>query len=343
MNNKERVKLKNKEIEYEDAPSGYVKLYDYKEPFMEFEGGYGYEGAVLFDGETDKIQCHLCGHWFGSLSAHITARHKMNVSDYKEMVGLRQSTALVNDTVREKLIKTGMDKRMRNLCNRKGKKMSEETKEKIRQTNLRKKELREEQNHYGTCPAQLLDRLRKATEENGGTVPTTRHLGKSLTELLVRTYGSLRDACFQAGLEYSNADIEKTKKGVKVISKYHRNVKNNRKECIEWVRNFILKYHYKPKRKDFVKHKNVSMWEKIRLTYGKTVIFKEAQEGISIKELKSEKTKQYLIDEVIRFSKTLEDRLPVVSDCKRGYLPHHAKYYYYFSSWKNVLKEAKLT
>ena len=42
-------------MEYEEAPSGYVTLYNYKEPFMPYREGYGYLGVVLFDGETDKV------------------------------------------------------------------------------------------------------------------------------------------------------------------------------------------------------------------------------------------------------------------------------------------------
>lgn len=42
-------KLPTKEVEYEEAPSGYVKLYNYKEPFMKFNGGHGYQGVLLVD------------------------------------------------------------------------------------------------------------------------------------------------------------------------------------------------------------------------------------------------------------------------------------------------------
>lgn len=41
-----------KTIEFEDAPSGQIMLYNYKEPFMEFYDkatgeGYGYEGVLV--------------------------------------------------------------------------------------------------------------------------------------------------------------------------------------------------------------------------------------------------------------------------------------------------------
>jgi hypothetical protein len=119
-----QIQLDEKHMEYEGAPSGYVRLYNYKEPFMEFVGGYGYEGVLLFDGMTDKIQCHFCGNWFENLAGHIS-RHALNAKRYKKKVGLHTTTALINEAVREKLVASGMEKRIQNLTKRG--KMSEET------------------------------------------------------------------------------------------------------------------------------------------------------------------------------------------------------------------------
>lgn len=58
---------KTHELEYEEAPSGFVTLYNYKEPFMKFKEGYGFQGVLLFDGTSDKIQCHFCGNWYDAL------------------------------------------------------------------------------------------------------------------------------------------------------------------------------------------------------------------------------------------------------------------------------------
>lgn len=57
-----RLKRKaDKVMEYEDSPSGFVTLYNYKEPFMKYEEGYGLKGVLLFDGKTGRVQCHMCG------------------------------------------------------------------------------------------------------------------------------------------------------------------------------------------------------------------------------------------------------------------------------------------
>ncbi len=129
-------------IEYEEAPSGHVTFYNYKEPLMKFEGGYGFVGALVFDGYSDKIQCHFCGNWFDALGNHLAREHSMDVEYYKKQVGLNTSTALINEKTRAKLIANGMKKRIKNLVNRKGKKVSAATRAKISAT---LKENRDEQ------------------------------------------------------------------------------------------------------------------------------------------------------------------------------------------------------
>jgi hypothetical protein len=152
MNQKIKKRRELKEMEYEDAPSGYVKLYNYKEPYMKFVGGFGYQGTILFDGETQKIQCHFCGNWYDFLAPHIAAEHNMRASEYKSIVGLNQSTALISEKHREKLIANGLNKRLQNLRNRRGKKHSLESRKKIAET--LKNRTREKENKSGTCPEQ---------------------------------------------------------------------------------------------------------------------------------------------------------------------------------------------
>src|SRR3990167_11305295 len=108
------TKIRDKEIEYEEAPSGFIKLYKYKEPFMKFQEGFGFEGVLAMDGNGDKIQCHLCGNWYEVLGNHLHREHNMKASDYKRLVGLRQNTALISEKVREKMVTNGIE-RFKNL------------------------------------------------------------------------------------------------------------------------------------------------------------------------------------------------------------------------------------
>lgn len=187
-------------MEYVDSPSGYVTLYSYKEPFMKFEGGYGYQGVLLMDGKTNDIQCHLCGSWFNYLPNHLHKEHNMTAEQYKEKVGLRQSSALVSEEARENMIRSGLNRRKANL--KPGGKKTEEQKQKIRDTLKNVK--RETQNERGTCPQQLIDRLRKEADRIGKVPPT-----KSLTFIttLKRVFGSYKEALRRAGLDTRKSGV----------------------------------------------------------------------------------------------------------------------------------------
>jgi len=196
MKNKQKRKNRNVEyeIEYEDAPSGNITFYNYKEPLMEYRDGFGYVGAIIFDGESDKIQCHICGEWFANLGRHIGPSHQITAYDYKEMVGLNQSTALINESTREKLIRKNMKKRKANL--RPGGKKSKEVRAKISETlkrlNAEKKNLR------NTCPAQLIERLQKQAREEGRT-PYSKSV--PFIAALCKTFGSYQESCKIAGIK----------------------------------------------------------------------------------------------------------------------------------------------
>lgn len=193
-----KIKRKaDKIMEYEDAPSGSVKLYNYKEPFMKFEKGFGFEGVLLFDAEDDTVQCHLCGNWYEFLGPHIFREHHIFASEYKQEVGLLQTTALIGEKMREKLIayRLGKKAKIRNL--RAGGKKTQAQKDKIRETLKKNSELRESQNRMETCPLQLIERLQKLATELGRT-PLSREVG--FEETLVKVYGTYNEACRIAGL-----------------------------------------------------------------------------------------------------------------------------------------------
>jgi len=188
--------MEKKNLEYEDSPSGYVTLYNYKEPFMRFEEGFGYQGVLLFDGETDKVQCHLCGEWYEALAPHLKREHASTVRDYKDAVGLSQSTALIGEKYRAKLIAAGLNSRLRNLTP--GVKMTKEVRAKIGAT-LRRN-VREKQNGHGTCPEQLLERIRLQSQELGRTPHYDEIKGRST---VIKVWGSYKNVCDMLGLTYT--------------------------------------------------------------------------------------------------------------------------------------------
>lgn len=154
-----------KEMEYEDSPCGYVTLYNYKEPFMEYEKGYGYLGVLLFDGESDKVQCHICGEWFHHLCSHLKHAHRCTPTEYKQEVGLMESTALIGEKTREKFKKNGKKNAKKNFANRVYRPRTAEEKAKISKT---MSDLNNErQNITFTCYKQLIDRYKEKKEELG--------------------------------------------------------------------------------------------------------------------------------------------------------------------------------
>lgn len=223
-------------LEYEDAPSGFVTLYNYKEPLMPFATGHGYEGVLLYDGKTDKVQCHFCGSWFFALGNHLGKEHNMKASEYKTMTGLRQTTALIGEEYRKKLIANGLDVRLKNLIP--GGKKTEKEKKKVAAGLKKNNSTRQHQNERGTCPEQLLDRLRDLAKELGRT-PLTDEVG--FYETLVNVYGSYKNAIKKAGLKYR-------KPGQNV----HYNAKKifTREELLELIREFTRKQGREPSYSD---------------------------------------------------------------------------------------------
>lgn len=194
MKNRYRDK---KKITYNPAPSGAVTIYNYKEPLQKFKDGHGFIGALLFDEATDKVQCHICGGWFVSLSHHIWHTHGMKAYEYKDKVGLLRSSALIGEKMRAKLIANGLDKRLQNL--RRGHKKTQAEKEKIRATLKANYAKAENKNLRGTCHLQLAKRLQEL-KERLKRVPTTREI--PFYESMIRAFGTTKKAFEYAGLKY---------------------------------------------------------------------------------------------------------------------------------------------
>lgn len=321
------MKKEKKEMEYEEAPSGYVTLYNYKEPFMEYRGGYGYLGVLLFDGESDKVQCHLCGEWHVALGNHLHREHAMRAIEYKEEVGLNKTTALIGEKMREKLIASGQS-RFKNLKNRKGVSVSEETKQKIRNT-IKENRL-ESKNLNGTCPAQLIDRLKKLYIKYGRT-PRDREI--PFINALKLTYGSLEEACNIAGIEYRKPGT---------------NIENSRwikeEDIVRYFSAFLKENRRFPKRIDCEKDGVKSLWDNmvrnklgIKNIKAKAVLMSGSYQNFSGERIKHGKEG---IIEMMRIFKNTHNRYPSVSDAKRRLIAPASSYYYYFKSFKDALKYA---
>ncbi len=309
------------ELEFEDAPSGYVTMYHYKLPMMRFNAGYGYVGALLFDGTTDKIQCHFCGEWFDYLANHIRKEHSMSAADYKRTVGLNNTTALINETVRAKLIANGIRARKQNLRSRKGIKMSAETKAKISAT---LKENRDEnKNLNGTCPEQLISRL-VALHRQKGRTPLRKEIG--FINALEKTYGTVKEAMRVAGLEYRPPGPNL--KGTKYTEEY----------VTHFIRDFFDANGRLPKKIEMKRLYEVARtrkynWKELE----RKALAMDGRYRQSAKRVYY--TKEDLLN-FLRMFKEINGRYPSTSDCKRGLLPTASKYIYHWGSWQKALAAA---
>ena len=179
---------KTSNIEYADAPSGFVTFYNYKEPLIPFKQGHGFEGVLLMDGKSPQVQCHFCGKWFDYLSHHIHREHALLAPRYKELTGLLPTSALIGEKFREKLIRSGLSIRLKNLRINRG--HSNATKKKISKSLRATSERREYQNIRGTCPAQLISRLRALGSKLGHQPSKTEC---NFFESVTRVFGSWQE------------------------------------------------------------------------------------------------------------------------------------------------------
>lgn len=322
------ITKEKKEMEYEEAPSGYVTLYNYKEPFMRYEEGYGFQGVLMFNGEDDKVQCHICGEWFEYLPNHLHREHTTTAAEYKEMVGLAPTTALLGEKQRAVLIQNGTE-RFKNL--RPGIKKTDAQKKKISDSlrNLN----RERQNLRGTCPEQLIERIRQTYHKLGRTPKENEIRGK---ETINRVFGSWKAACEVAGIPYRVPGFAMTHKKSKIVES----------ELLLWVRDYVSTSGELPKQVTYariigVASQTISAWA-MRHGGWKEVCHKALVSDGVYRKMNGFRYSQEDLLEFLRAFEKNHGRKPAISDCKRGLLPYPGRYIYYWKSWKNALKAAGL-
>lgn len=176
-----------------------LTISNYKEPLRPVKDGFGYQGTLIGTIDGTKIQCHICGELFGELSKHII-RHKMNVKEYREKFELARSTALISESVREerkvrtlKWLNSLSPEEKKDFLKRSRSKMSATAKKKRALAGQPKVSL-ETKNKRGTCPDQLLDKIKKCAEAIGQT-PSKREFidwceSQRYVHLIYKTFGS---------------------------------------------------------------------------------------------------------------------------------------------------------
>ena len=55
----------------------------------------------VLESSDEGIRCHICGHWFNYLSAHLLRKHGVHPEEYRALFGLRATTRLMSPALRQ--------------------------------------------------------------------------------------------------------------------------------------------------------------------------------------------------------------------------------------------------
>jgi len=233
-------KTKNIFSQLEEYPQSVIPLYKPEPPFEEVKDGFGFYGVLLLDTLTNKIQCHICGEWFYSLSSHLKNAHLMTTREYKEKFGLNMTTPLCSPSVSKKLSKNMLENHKRYpLKMRNGdikKAVRNSLKSPYRKASIQRR------NCSGRCSLQIISRLRKIAEENGGNISA-----RQLRRIDYRLYKAIE-------YWFPTFNIAKEKAGIKKNSVKKR---LGEKELIKILVLFYKKFHRFPSLYQLEKNKGL--------------------------------------------------------------------------------------
>lgn len=147
-----------------------VRFGNYKLPLRKPKQGYGYMGVLLYDNSTGLIQCHVCGEFFKAIRQSHLLNHNTTINEYRKDYGILQSTALVSEETRSKCIlagQKGFDKL--NILNHSidGIEKAKQRAKELSVKNKGRKIAVEGRNKTGTCPDQLLDKIKLVAKKLG--------------------------------------------------------------------------------------------------------------------------------------------------------------------------------
>jgi len=155
--------MKDYSNEYPEGVKDDIYLGNYKPPFTRTKEGYGLDGVQELHKDKQQMLCKICGEWSNSLGHHLYA-HEIKARDYKDKFNLMQSTALVSEETREKLVAYGLK---REPMLKKGAKIYKKRSKPRKDPNM----ILEGLNKEGRCYEQVLDKLVQLVDKIG-RVPT---------------------------------------------------------------------------------------------------------------------------------------------------------------------------
>jgi len=222
----------------------------YKEPLLKTPDGFGYLGTLSQTKDGKYVQCHICGKLFEHLAAHVSHAHKMKAVEYREKFQLSYGTAMASEQYR-------IDRRnqylkyLRSLSEEERLELKRKLQEKSRQARPKKapqpeKHRLETKNRRGTCPDQLIEKIKEVADKLGHTpskLEFNQFLGtQKYTHAIYATFGSWTKALEMAGHTAKTTTNKGNKRGGKGYS---------REELLELLVVFAQEYNKIPTFTDF--------------------------------------------------------------------------------------------
>lgn len=194
----------------------------YKEPLKKVlkTVGFGYFGALSMTLDGDKLQCHICGELHYNVALHARQAHSILSSEYKERFEIARETSLISETLKEKF-KINTMKWLASLSFEQKKVLKKKQLEAIKaywkNAKRNKFEIRlETKNKRGTCPDQLLEKIREVKTSLGHTPSKDEFIiacdSQRYVHLIYKTFGSWKKAIQRAKLPlHKKVDQKKLK------------------------------------------------------------------------------------------------------------------------------------
>ena len=182
---------------------------NYKEPINAVENGFGYYGVVIRSKDKELVKSNIDGLFYPQITYWYVKKHGFeNLKAYKDFYGISHSTPLCGKSIS-----------MRNLLNIQKYLLRnpKQTRDKLRQIAIKANKSRtgeklalEIKNKRGTCPDQLLQKL-KSYKEKYGYTPTKSEFkyennSKKHIETILDTFGTWTNAITLAGLIPANIE-----------------------------------------------------------------------------------------------------------------------------------------
>lgn len=199
----------SKLIPYKDT---FLTFSHYKEPLREVPNGFGYLGALLGTIDGEHVQCHICGQLCVSLGTHAKNKHALTPTEYKEKFQIAKLTGLISEKERDRRKMKSVqyfaslspeEWAAYNAKRKAGWKKYKQSKD--YKNRIQPKQTLETYNKRGTCPDQLLDKIKQVAEKLGHTPTKAEFIAECETQryvhLIYKTFGSWTKALAMIGRE----------------------------------------------------------------------------------------------------------------------------------------------